>query len=160
MGLLIKDTTTFLVLVHLNTRFGEGDALREMVALQKEFQIFSSKHSLRYSFALLNIAPSDWSERERWYKFLDLLNTYESDKSGLNGHDRIVNVLRGNLGSKDPLPVFFVCHPAKKNQRIFVKIDKPVVFSPQKYLTISIPTASGRETREEIALKVRRRRKR
>ena len=159
MGALIKDTTTHFVLVQLNMRFGEADAFREMVALQKEFQIFSPKHSLRESFALLGIAPSDWLERERWYGFLDHLNTYKSDKPGLNGHDRIVKVRQDHLGSKNPLPVFFVCHSAKKDPRVFIKISKPIVFSPQMYLTISIPTMSGREARKEIAEKVRKRRK-
>ena len=92
MGRAISDSTTSEVLVRLNRRF-EPDELREMVVLQKEFKIFSSKHTLRQSFALLGIVPADRSERERWYRFLDKLYTYKSDLQGVNGHDRVVKAL-------------------------------------------------------------------
>ena len=46
MGALIKDSTTLDILVQLNKRF-DADALHEMVVLQKEFGVFSSRHTLR-----------------------------------------------------------------------------------------------------------------
>jgi hypothetical protein len=61
MGIAINDSTTLDILVQLNKRF-EPEGLTEMIALQKEFQIFSAKHSLQSSFALLGIVPVDWSD--------------------------------------------------------------------------------------------------
>ena len=64
MGLVIQDSTTLDVLSKLNRRFGPDD-ITEMVALQKEFRIFSSDHPLEESFKLLGIVPCDRLERER-----------------------------------------------------------------------------------------------
>ena len=69
MGALIKDSTTLDILVQLNKRF-DADALHEMVRAER-IRRFSSKHTLNHSFAVLGIVPADWSERKRWYKFLD-----------------------------------------------------------------------------------------
>jgi hypothetical protein len=160
MGMMIQDTTTLEVLVLLNNRFGSGDAIEEMVGLQKEFEIFSSKHSLRHAFSLLNIVPLERSERKRWFEFLDRLKTYKSDKPPLSGHHRVVQAIRDDLESKNPLPIFFAVHSAKKDPRITVKTSKPIIFSLHKYVTISIPTVPGRVARKQIARKVRARRKR
>src|ERR1700679_1066346 len=96
MGMAIKDSTTLDILVQLNRRF-EPEGLTELVALQIEFQVFSAKHGLKSSFALLGIVPQDWSERRRWYRFLDLLKTYPSDLAGVSGHDRIIKAFVDDL---------------------------------------------------------------
>ena len=54
MGARIKDSTTLDILVQLNKRF-DVEMVSEMAALQNEFKVFSGKHSLRQSFALLGL---------------------------------------------------------------------------------------------------------
>src|SRR5882757_1332078 len=102
MGNLIKDSTTLDILVQLNKRF-DSDALPEMVSLQKEFKVFSNKHSLQQSFALLGIVPTDWSERKRWYKFLEYLREYPSDLPGVNGHNRVIKAFKDGLEIEKPI---------------------------------------------------------
>ncbi|HEX3115529.1 MAG TPA: hypothetical protein VHQ48_08625 [Bradyrhizobium sp.] len=157
MGALIKDSTTLDILVQLNKRF-DADALHEMVALQKEFKIFSNNHTLQQSFAVLGIVPADWSERKRWYKFLDHLKTYSSDLKDVNGHDRVVKAFKDDLGSEHPLPVSIVCHAAKDDPRVTVSKGRPVIFSVDTHVIISIPTTPGREARQQAAEMAKQRR--
>ncbi|HLL29270.1 MAG TPA: hypothetical protein VKT73_16655 [Xanthobacteraceae bacterium] len=159
MGGFVLDSTALSILVQINARFGMGDPIQEMVALQKEFRIFSNKHSLRSSFALLHIAPPPGKERQRWFRYLQQLRTYPSDKRGVNGADRIVQTIQHNLEASHPLPMRLTVHPAKQNRAVTIKIERPIVFSKQKYVVVSVPTAGGREVREEIARHVRARRR-
>jgi hypothetical protein len=46
MGALVSDSATRDVIAQINARFEAGEAIEEMAALQKEFKIFSPKHSL------------------------------------------------------------------------------------------------------------------
>jgi hypothetical protein len=158
MGALMKDSTTLDILVQLNRRFEAGDAIVEMVALQKEFKVFSLSHSLRQSFALLSLVPSDWTERKRWYRFLDYLKTYGSDMQGVNGHDRVIRAFADNLQSENPLPVTIKCHAAKDDPRVTVSQGMPVIFSMEEYVVVSIPTTPGREARKQAATTARQRR--
>lgn len=139
MGRFIQDRDTLDVLGQLNHRFGDGDAIKEMAALQREFGIFSPEHCLRRAFSLLNIGP-DLSQQRKWHMFLDHLHTYPSDVRGRSGHDRIVGALQKNLEAKKPLPVFFDVHAAKSHPGVRVHSATPIVFSKQKHLVISIPT--------------------
>jgi hypothetical protein len=157
MGAMIKDTTTLDILVQLNRRF-EPDALDEMVALQREFQIFSAQHSLRTSFALLGIVPADWSERRRWYSFLEYLKNYESDRPNVNGHDRVVQAFQENLAAEKPKPVSIHCHSAKDDPKVNVGLGSPAIFSLDEHVIVSIPTMPGREARQQAANAARRRR--
>jgi hypothetical protein len=150
MGALIKDSTTLDILVQLNRRF-DAEALQEMVMLQKEFGVFSSKHSLQQSFALLGIVPADWSERKRWYKFLEHLKTYPSDLSDVNGHDRVVKAFKDGLEAAEPIPLSIVCHSAEDDRRVTVTNGRPVVFSLDTHSMISIPTTPGRVARQQAA---------
>jgi hypothetical protein len=159
MGGFVKDSTALSILVRINARFGAGEPIEEMVGLQKEFKIFSPQHSLRDSFALLNIAPPPGSERERWYNYLHQLRTYPSDKARVNGHDRIVQAIQVNLESANTRPMRLVVHSAKESRAVKVSIESPIIFSKQKYVVVSVPTAPGREMREEIAKHVRARRR-
>jgi hypothetical protein len=158
MGALMKDSTTLDILVQLNKRFETGDAIHEMVALQKEFNVFSQSHSLRHSFALLSLVPTDWSERKRWYKFLDYLKTYESDLPGVNGHDRVIMAIADTLASDYPLPVTIRCHSAKEDPRVVVSQGMPIIFSLEEHIVISIPTTPGREARQQAAAAAQQRR--
>lgn len=157
MGGLLLDNTTTDVLVRLNKRFSPDDLI-EMVALQKEFGIFSSAHSLRQSFALLGIVPTDRAERDRWYRYLDKLQAYRSDVSGCNGHDRIVRALASALEAEQPMPVHFGVHRASDDDRITITTGHPVIFSLATYFTISIPTTPSRVVREQAAEAARKRR--
>jgi hypothetical protein len=159
MGGFVLDSTALSILVQINARFGTGDPIKEMVALQKEFKIFSSKHSLRSSFALLHIVPPPGKERDRWYRYLQQLHTYPSDKRGVNGHNRIVQAIQSNLETANARPMRLTVHVAKQNRAVTVKIERPIVFSKQKYVVVSVPTTGGREVREEIAKHVRARRR-
>jgi hypothetical protein len=157
MGGFIKDSTTQDILVQLNKRF-DSDALPEMVALQKEFGVFSSKHSLRQSFALLGIVPGDWSERQRWYKFLEHLQTYSSDLAKLNGHDRVVKAFKDGLQTERPIPMAVQCHSATEDPRVTVTEGRPLVFSLQTHSIISIPTTPGRVARQQAVDTAKKRR--
>jgi len=159
MGSLVHDHTALHILVQINNRFGPGDPIEEMAALQKEFKVFSSKHTLHKSFALLNIAPPPGKERQRWYRYLGHLHTYPSDMPGVNGHDRVVRAAQKNLESANPLPMRLIVHSAKENRAVTVTVETPIIFSKQKYLVVSVPTRAGREVRKEIAETVRARRK-
>ncbi len=150
MGGLIKDSTTSDILVQLNKRF-DAEGLPEMIALQKEFKVFSAKHSLRQSFALLGIVPADASERNRWYRFLDLLNKYKSDLPNVSGHDRWVNVIQKNLESKMPQPMAIVCHAASDDRTLKVTQGKPLIYSSDEHLIISVPTTPRGQARPRAA---------
>src|SRR5690242_13158517 len=96
MGMAIEDDTTLDVLGRLNRRFGPS-VIRDMVQLQKEFDIFSLDHPLEDSFRLLGIEPHDRIERDRWYRFLDKLRGYKSDVPGLNGYQRVIAAFEQSL---------------------------------------------------------------
>lgn len=152
MGAVIQDSSSQEVLYQLNARFEPGEALEETVALQREFHIFSEAHSLRQSFALLNIGPAEWSQRRRWYRFLEEnLRTYPSDLAGVDGHDKIVRALQEDLASQRPLPVYFTCHLARDQRGVVVTQDRPLVFSLTEYVVISIPTTPRRLARVQPA---------
>ncbi|MGJ4882358.1 MULTISPECIES: hypothetical protein [unclassified Bradyrhizobium] len=157
MGMMIKDSTTLDILVQLNRRF-EAEALPEMVELQREFGVFSLQHGLQQSFALLGIVPQDWTERRRWYRFLEHLRTYPSDLDGVNGHDRVIRAFKDDLESEKPLPVSIVCHSAADDPRVTVTQGRPVVFSLETHVIVSIPTTPGREARQNLAEVARTRR--
>jgi hypothetical protein len=141
MGAFVKDHSVPGMHARMNSRFAPGDPLNEMVALQKEFQIFSLKHSLRKSFALLHIAPDFADEREGFSKYYDWLKRKSgSDIRGMNGHDRIITVIKNELESKKPLPIYFTSHLATpRNIKVLSSVKAPLHFSSQKYRTISLP---------------------
>lgn len=157
MGGLIKDSTTLDIIVQLNKRF-DAEALVEMVELQREFRVFSLEHSLQQSFALLGIVPADWSERRRWYKFLEFLKTYPSDIADVNGHDRVIQAFKDNLESEQALPVSIICHSAADDPRVKASQGRPVIFSLDTHVVVSIPTTPGREARQQAAETARARR--
>ncbi len=157
MGAMIKDSTTLDILVQLNKRF-DADALHEMIVLQKEFGVFSSRHTLHHSFALLSIVPVEWSERQRWYKFLEHLKTYPSDMPNVNGHDRIVKAFKDGLEADNPLPISIRCHSAADEPKVTVSQGRPAVFSLDTHTIVSIPTTPRREARRQAAETAKKRR--
>jgi hypothetical protein len=157
MGRAIQDTTTSDMVYLLNKRFGI-DGILEMVELQKEFQVFSADHSLQHTFGLLGITPSNPFERERWYKFLELLRTYPSDLPKVNGHDRVIKAYKDNLEGELIRSVFIDLHLKEDDARVTVSEGQPIIYSLQTYLVISIPVTPARKAREEAAETARNRR--
>ena len=105
MGGYLPDINVAGLLDQFNLRFGPGEAIKEMLALQKEFDVFSEHHTLRDSFGLLNLAPANhWGHRSGWYKYLDGLKKYPSDRKSQNGHDRVNSALRDHLGKDQQSP--------------------------------------------------------
>ena len=141
MGGFVKDVTAGDVFHEWNRRFRMDGPLQEMVAIQKEFGVFSEKYSLQQAFRILNIAPHDLSERRGWFTFLDYLKRYPSDQDGVTGHDRIVRVIKDNLESDAPVPVYIATHRSADNNRVTVTpSNRPIAYEDQQYLVISIPT--------------------
>ena len=142
MGAFVHDSTALSVIVQINARFGVGAPIEELVALQKEFKVFSRDHKLRNSFALINVTPPAGRERDRWYNYLDNLHKYPSDRSGVNGHDRVVQAAQENLESGNPLPMRLTAHSAKENPAVTVTVEAPIVFSKQEYVVVSVPVST------------------
>jgi hypothetical protein len=143
MGQRIRDTYVHSNLCQLNLRFGPDGPIEEMISLRKEFKIFSERHSLDQSFGLLNIGPQqEWSQRTGWYDYLrkDLTKYPSDDRASRNAHDRIVAVLKRNLESRRPLPVYFTCHASSTNAGVIIEENAPLSFTNVKYLIISLPT--------------------
>jgi len=105
MGGFTYDFYVSGMLESVNLRFAPGDGIKEMIALQKEFDIFSEGRSVRNIFALLNIGPTEnWAQRRGWYRFLSSLTELPSDKRDQNADQRIVSALRAHLASRKPCP--------------------------------------------------------
>jgi hypothetical protein len=158
MGNIIPGSTASELLYQLNSRFAPGEPIREMVAIQTDFRIFSEKYSLRQAYRLLHIVPSDCKDRERWFKYLDHLKTYPSDQDGVSGHDRIIRARQENLESVSPLPMYVQTHLASDDDRVTVARGRPILHEMQDYLVISTPTmpAASLDRPSRLAERVRR----
>lgn len=144
MGALVADGYVPNVQEQLNRRF-IGEALEEMVKLQAEFKVFSSKHSLRDTAILLGIAPVEDKNRDGFLTYVDRLRKVGATVNGkatkLNGHDQIVASLRKNLESASPMPVNFTYHPSGGEKGTVEITTAPAFsFSRTQFLVISVPT--------------------
>jgi len=140
MGALVEDETTRTNLHRISTRFGAGDAITEMVALQKQFGLFGPTTSLKDTFTLLDIAPDGAAERKRWFSYLDKeLKQFPSDIGGMSGHDRMVKAFRDNLESSAPKPMHATGHLMDDDPRVVIRADRPVVYIPVDHIVISFP---------------------
>jgi hypothetical protein len=137
MGALVEDPHVPGLQTLLNNRFAPGDAIKEMVALQKEFKVFEISHSLRSIARLINVVPTDSKARASWLKYIGHLKDVPSETQGVSAHDRIIMALKENLESKSFLPVWFGWHVGTK--LTVTRDDQPLVFSKTKYLRISVP---------------------
>jgi hypothetical protein len=145
MGDMLRDPATANVIYQHNTRFGPGDPLREMAAVHKEFGVFSDQRSLRQAYRALHIVPEDFADRRKWFRFLDSLKDYTSDRNGVNGHDRWMQAIRENLESSQPLPMHMTTHLARDESRLTVKRGRAVPHENQDYIIVSIPTIPSGE---------------
>ena len=141
MGSIVKQQKTPGEVLHnMNSRFAPGVPLQEMIQIQKEFQVFSSKNSLQQAYRLLNVGPCDHSERPLYYRYLDRLKRVPSDIAGMSGHDRIIKARQDNLEGNSPLPMYNVTHKGSDDKRVTVTRGKPIPHEDQEYLIISTPT--------------------
>ena len=69
MDRMTRGNTVAEVPFQTNSRLAAGEPLREMVAIH----VFSEPYSLKQAYRLLHVVPHDFRERERYYKYLDLL---------------------------------------------------------------------------------------
>lgn len=125
----------------LNLRFAPGAALADMVALHKEFGIFSPGHTLRNIAVLLDLVPEGAKNRRRWFWFLGNLLQIGSDIAGMNGHERVISAIKENLESKNPKPIFFKLHHKNDHPCLRVTVGTASVFGNVECLIISAPVA-------------------
>jgi hypothetical protein len=67
---------------------------------------------------------------------------YESDEPGVNGNDRIMNMMIENLASRYPLPVQFQAHDSRSEdgRRVIVRnAPTGLFYMTQDYIIVSIP---------------------
>jgi hypothetical protein len=121
------------------------DGIVEMIDLQKEFKVFSEEHSLAASFAVLGLGGF-WNTvlKTKLYKYLDRDLANCGSETGQTGDRRIVSALIENLESKRPRPVYFTIHDSKKDPRVLVSSEKPLVYMSNQYLIISLPMTPWR----------------
>ena len=155
MGWFMQEHDIYIgsMLDELNVRFaptqgreGHYGGIREMVDLQKEFQIFKKGRTFRTSISVLNLSGWNNEVKNRWYDLVGALARHDSNKRGQNGDVAIVAALIKNLSAKNPLPVYFTSHDmrgSKENAqvKIFDK-SRPIHYLEQDYLTISLPMQS------------------
>ncbi|KQT85436.1 hypothetical protein [Aurantimonas sp. Leaf443] len=117
--------------------------VEEMVALQREFAIFQKGRSFRESAAIMNLGGF-WSPRarNRWYRLLEDLTSYPSNRGGLDGDAAIVEAIVDNLENGRALPILFGAHDSSDATQRLVLIGqerRAVVFIDEDYLTVSLP---------------------
>lgn len=135
----------------LNRRFapslGVADhlgGLDEMVALQKEFEVFKEGRRFGTSLTVLGVGGAlDREAQRRFHLYLASLRKLKSNVAGKNGDAAIVQALVQNLASKKPLPVFFQPHDcsasADQNRVLITAKARPVFYIAQDYLVVSLP---------------------
>jgi hypothetical protein len=135
----------------LNQRFAPSLAskdhrggLTELVALQKEFEIFKPGRRFETSLAVLNLwGAIDQEARRRFHLYLGNLRRQKSNVPGKNGDAAIVDALIRNLAAKKPLPVFFQPHDmnasTEDNRVIITEKARPLFYMKQDYMVISLP---------------------
>jgi len=153
MGCFLKEHDIYVGSLQnqLNLRFAPSlgskehvGGLEEMIALQKEFQIFKKGRKFATSVAALNIAGSSNQEtKKRFHQYLANLRRQKSNIPGLNGDAAIVDALVRNLAAKNPLPVYFPLHDmdaSKENNRVIItEKGRPLFYMKKDYLVISLP---------------------
>jgi hypothetical protein len=151
MGDMLRDPATAHVIYQLNIRFGPGDAIREMVAVHREFGVFSERSSLRQGYRAVHIVPEDSADRRKWFRYLDSLKDYTSDQAGVSGHDRWLNAIRENLESTQPTPMHTRTHLSRDEPRLMITRGRAVPHENQEYIIVSVPTIpSGEATRPTV----------
>jgi len=160
MGRIMKEDDIFISSLFdlMNLRFGPSQGpkeayggIEEMAALQKEFQIFQRGRSFRDCVAVLNLGGL-WNARarNRWLELIGDLVNYPSDEPGMNGNDRIMNMMIENLESRRPLPVLFQAHHSnsEEGRRVVVRnAPMGLFYMTQPHIIVSIPMLPRTESR-------------
>jgi len=153
MGYFLKDHDIYVGSLQekLNLRFAPSlgpkeqyGGLKEMVALQNEFEIFKEGRPFERSVAVLNLTGlSNHDTKNRFYRYLKSLRKAKSNIAGQNGDAAIVKAIVRNLASKTPLPVYFELHDLNKgednNRVIITDKARPLFYMKKDYLVISLP---------------------
>ncbi len=153
MGMFMKEHDIYVGSLQekLNLRFaptlGAKDqfgGLDEMVALQKEFEIFKEGRRFETSISVLNLTGlSNHDVKNRFHRYLASLRRAKSNVTGQNGDVAIVSALVRNLAAKKPLPVYFDLHDlnaSKDNNRVLItEKGRPLFYMKQDYLVVSLP---------------------
>ena len=150
------------ILEELNLRFAPGlgsdelfGGVEEMVALQKEFEIFKEGRSFRASAALMNVCARNNETKNKWLAYLGSLAKHPSNLDGLTGDAAIVRALVRNLSSASPLPVYFTSHDLQENEQVqVIETARPIHYLEQDYLVISFPMQSVQAARTYVREKV------
>lgn len=155
MGVFMKEHDIYVGSLQekLNLRFAPSlgtkelhGGLDEMVALQKEFEIFKAGRSFATSIAALNLTGlSNAETKNRFHRYLNSLRKVKSNVKGKSGDAAIVEALIKNLTAKKPQPVYFELHDlttSKESNRVEVTENaRPLFYMKQNYLVISLPLA-------------------
>lgn len=155
MGVFMKEHDVYVGSLQemLNLRFapslGTGElhgGLDEMVALQKEFEIFRAGRSFEKSIAALNLTGfSNAETKNRFHRYLGSLRKVKSNVAGKSGDAAMVEALIANLAAKKPLPVYFELHDltaTKDGNRVLITPKgRPLFYMKQNYMIISLPLA-------------------
>lgn len=169
MGLFLKEHDVHVSSFQdqLNQRFapsiGAKDhrgGLTELVALQKEFEIFKPGRRFETSLAVLNLwGAINQEARRRFHLYLGNLRRLKSNVPGENGDAAIVGALIKNLSAKKPLPVYFQPHDMyaspEDNRVVITEKARPLFYMKQDYLVISLPI--GEESKAKPATKTKAR---
>jgi|SRR6185369_12144947 len=153
MGMFMQEHDVYVgtMLDELNLRFApphgakeQFGGIDEMVALQKEFEIFKEGRSFATSASSLHLGGSANHEvKNRFHLYLKHLRREKSNVKGQNGDLAIVNAIIKNLSAKKPLPVHFSTHDIRGDgeaRGVIVKDRaRPLFYMHQDYLSISLP---------------------
>jgi hypothetical protein len=125
------------------------DGIDELKSLQQAFNIFSDKHSLADSFAVLGLGGF-WNPALK-NKLYGYLNGLSRERFAMNGTDTgeagdrgIVTALQKNFELDVPYPVYFTTHRLDKDQRVLAHHGKPLIYMEDEYLIISFPMTPWR----------------
>ena len=115
--------------------------IAEMKELHNNFKIFQPGRSFADSCRILGLGSHRNNDaKNRWFKLLRWLKTCPSDESGVDGDQRIVSAMIGNLERAQPLPCFMTSHDGNTDPRVLVfREARPLHYMRQGFLTISLP---------------------
>lgn len=161
MGIFMKEHDIYVGSLQekLNLRFAptlgskqQYGGLDEMVALQKEFQIFKEGRRFETSIAALNLTGlSNHDVKNKFHLYLASLRRVKSNIPKQNGDTAIVGALIKNLTAKKPLPVYFELHDMNAgkdaNRVIITDHARPLFYMKQDYLVVSLPLGMLAETK-------------
>jgi hypothetical protein len=162
MGAIWKDDDIYIGSQFdlLNLRFAppqgkpnQGDTsewfggIEEMVALQKEFQIFKKRRPFSLSVRILNVG-GQWNQplKNKLYQYLNLLPkmqcTVDGRISNQKADSTLVDAMIRNLESSSALPVYFRAHDSRGTKGVIIELAgtaRPLFYIDKPYLTVSFP---------------------